>query len=87
MSTTQKDDYTDVPLSGNSSRTIIGDGDLLSAGWCRLEHAGYVAQHVISEPLASTRYRDALQQIASADLRRCSAGWLQGIARKALEGK
>lgn len=29
-------------------------------------------------------WRSALQQIASADLKRTSAGWLQGIARKAL---
>ena len=30
------------------------------------------------------RYRSALQQIASADLKRCSAGRLRDIAKKAL---
>lgn len=30
------------------------------------------------------RYRAALREIATTDLKRCSAGYLQGIARKAL---
>ena len=30
------------------------------------------------------RYRTALQQIASADLKRCSAGWLRDMAKKVL---
>lgn len=30
------------------------------------------------------RFRSALQKIADADLKRCSAGWLQTIAKEAL---
>lgn len=34
---------------------------------------------------AAPRFRDALERIASADLKRCSAGWLRDIAVKALQ--
>lgn len=31
------------------------------------------------------RYRAALERIANADMKRCSAGWLQQIAEEALK--
>jgi hypothetical protein len=85
MSITQKNDHTDgLGITGNS-RTVIPKGERLSAGWCHLEHAGYATDVNSALQHRLARLSDALQQIASANLRRCSAGWLQNIAIEALE--
>lgn len=66
--------------------------EALAADWLTFEpdrernEAAWDSLHAANN-FDANRFRSALQRIASADLKRCSAGWLQQIAMEALGEK
>lgn len=77
MKTTTKDGGFKCSACGAWQFLALWNGD-----WVEAEDIPYLRARASINPVAA--YRCALQKIASADLKRCSAGWLQAIAKETL---